>query len=91
MSDALTRFFASRWGVIVAGAVIGFLASLLQKLGNLPNMGICVACFQRDIAGTLGLHRAAEVQYIRPESVSLVSPCSSLAFHPSSPFSVPVS
>lgn len=30
-------------------------------------MGICIACFYRDIAGGLGLHRAAVVQYLRPE------------------------
>jgi YedE family putative selenium metabolism protein len=72
MSEELTRFFASRWGVILAGAVIGVLAPLLQKLGNPPNMGICVACFERDIAGALGLHRAAVVQYVRPEIVGFV-------------------
>jgi len=72
MSDRLTRFFASRWGIILAGAVIGVLAPLLQKLGNPPNMGICVACFERDIAGALGLHRAAVVQYIRPEIAGFV-------------------
>ncbi|MBN1888977.1 MAG: YedE-related selenium metabolism membrane protein [Thermoflexales bacterium] len=72
MSDKLTRFFASRWGIIAVGAVIGLLASLLQKLGNPPNMGICVACFERDIAGALGLHRAAVVQYIRPEIIGFV-------------------
>jgi hypothetical protein len=72
MSDKLTRFFASRWGIIAAGAVIGLLAPLLQKLGNPPNMGICVACFERDIAGALGLHRAALVQYIRPEIIGCV-------------------
>jgi hypothetical protein len=32
MSERLTRFFASRWGIIVAGAAIGLLAPLLQKL-----------------------------------------------------------
>ncbi|MBN1426265.1 YedE-related selenium metabolism membrane protein [Candidatus Fermentibacteria bacterium] len=63
----LTRFFASRKGIILAGAVIGIVAPLLQKLGNPKNMGICVACFERDIAGGLGLHRAAVVQYLRPE------------------------
>jgi YedE family putative selenium metabolism protein len=68
----LNRFFASRWGVIVAGAAIGILAPLLQKWGNPPNMGICVACFERDIAGALGLHRAAVVQYIRPEIIGFV-------------------
>ncbi len=72
MSERLTRFFASRWGIILAGAVIGVLAPLLQKLGNPPNMGICVACFERDIAGALGLHRAAVVQYVRPEIIGFV-------------------
>ncbi len=72
MSERLSRFFASRWGIITAGAAIGLLAPLLQKLGNPPNMGICVACFERDIAGALGLHRAAVVQYIRPEIIGFV-------------------
>jgi len=72
MSDRLTRFFASRWGIILTGTVIGILAPLLQKTGNPPNMGICVACFERDIAGALGLHRAAVVQYIRPEIIAFV-------------------
>jgi YedE family putative selenium metabolism protein len=72
MSAKLTRFFASRWGIVGVGAVIGLLAPLLQKLGNPPNMGICVACFERDIAGALGLHRASVVQYIRPEIIGLV-------------------
>jgi hypothetical protein len=35
-------------------------------------MGICVACFSRDIAGALGLHRAGAVQYIRPEIIGIV-------------------
>jgi len=72
MSERLTRFFASRWGIILAGAVIGVLAPLLQYAGNPANMGICVACFERDIAGALGLHRAAVVQYIRPEIIAFV-------------------
>lgn len=72
MSERLTHFFASRRGVVVVGAVIGILAALLQFAGNPPNMGICVACFERDIAGALGLHRAAVVQYIRPEIIAFV-------------------
>jgi YedE family putative selenium metabolism protein len=72
VSAKLTRFFASRWGIALAGAIIGVLAPLLQKAGNPPNMGICVACFERDIAGALGLHRAAAVQYVRPEIVGFV-------------------
>jgi uncharacterized protein len=68
----MKNFFASRWGIISVGAIIGILAALLQKLGNPGNMGICVACFERDIAGALGLHRAGVVQYIRPEIVGFV-------------------
>ncbi|MBN2088551.1 YedE-related selenium metabolism membrane protein [candidate division KSB1 bacterium] len=52
--------------------MIGILAALLQKFGNPPNMGICVACFERDIAGALGLHRVTVVQYIRPEIIGFV-------------------
>ena len=64
--------FATRWGIIGVGAFIGVFAPLLQKLGNPGNMGVCVACFQRDIAGAVGLHRAAVVQYMRPEIVGFV-------------------
>jgi len=66
------NFFAGRWGMIGVGAFIGVLAALLQKLGNPGNMGICVACFERDIAGAVGLHRAAVVQYMRPEIIGFV-------------------
>ncbi|MDX9817753.1 MAG: YedE family putative selenium transporter [Desulfococcus multivorans] len=66
------NIFATKWGVIGVGAVIGILAPVLQKLGNPGNMGICVACFERDMAGALGLHRAAVVQYIRPEIIGFV-------------------
>jgi hypothetical protein len=58
--------------LIGVGLVIGLGASVLQQWGNPPNMGICIACFQRDIAGALGLHRAAVVQYLRPEIPALV-------------------
>ncbi len=64
--------FASGKGIIVVGAVIGVLAALLQKMGNPGNMGVCVACFERDIAGALGLHRAEVVQYLRPEILGFV-------------------
>ncbi|SDN43578.1 hypothetical protein SAMN04488516_102130 [Desulfonauticus submarinus] len=66
------NFFSSSLGIVVVGAIIGVLAPILQKLGNPPNMGICVACFERDIAGALGLHRAAVVQYMRPEIIGFV-------------------
>lgn len=68
----LKGFLMSRWGPIVAGAIIGILAPLLVFWGNPGNMGICVACFERDIAGALGLHRAGVVQYIRPEIIGIL-------------------
>ena len=68
----ISRFFSSRKGIIFTGVAVGVLAPILVKLGNPGNMGICVACFNRDIAGALGLHRAAVVQYIRPEIIGFV-------------------
>ncbi|MBW2599231.1 MAG: YedE-related selenium metabolism membrane protein [Deltaproteobacteria bacterium] len=68
----LKNVFATRWGIIGVGLFIGVFAALLQKWGNPGNMGICVACFERDIAGALGLHRAGVVQYIRPEIIGFV-------------------
>ncbi len=61
-----------RFKMLIGGGVIGLLAVLLVKLGNPGNMGICVACFWRDIAGAVGLHRAPVVQYIRPEILGFI-------------------
>jgi len=58
--------------IIINGLIVGLLAVLLVKFGNPVNMGICIACFIRDIAGGLGLHRAELVQYIRPEIIGIV-------------------
>ena len=58
--------------VILAGLVVGIASVVLVALGNPVNMGFCIACFLRDIAGGLGLHRAPIVQYIRPEIIGLV-------------------
>ena len=58
--------------ILFAGLMIGVIAALLVMLGNPVNMGFCIACFLRDISGALGLHRAAAVQYIRPEIIGLV-------------------
>ncbi|HPQ44202.1 MAG TPA: YedE family putative selenium transporter [Syntrophales bacterium] len=68
----IKNVFATRWGIIGVGLFIGVFAALLQKFGNPGNMGVCVACFERDIAGALGLHRAGVVQYIRPEIIGFV-------------------
>ncbi len=59
-------------GIIFAGGLIGIISVLLVYFGNPANMGFCIACFLRDIAGGIGLHRAAVVQYIRPEVIGLV-------------------
>ena len=56
----------------LSGAIIGIVAVCLVLLGNPANMGFCLACFIRDTAGGLGLHRAEAVQYVRPEIIGLV-------------------
>ena len=72
-------------GIIVTGAVIGLIAVALVFLGNPKNMGFCIACFLRDIAGATKLHSAPIVQYFRPvrnflqRAVPLLSPASSWA------------
>ena len=65
------NFFATWYGVTAIGLIIGILAAFLQKMGNPGNMGICVACMERDIAGALGLHQVPIVQYMRPEIIGL--------------------
>ena len=62
----------NRWLIIAAGAVVGLAAVALTATGNPGNMGFCIACFLRDIAGGLGFHAAGKVQYIRPEIIGLV-------------------
>lgn len=58
--------------IIIAGGAVGIISVLLVYFGNPANMGFCIACFLRDIAGGIGLHRADVVQYIRPEIIGLV-------------------
>ena len=58
--------------IIVTGLIIGVAAVMLTKFGNPKNMGFCIACFIRDIAGTTKLHSASVVQYLRPEIVGIV-------------------
>ncbi len=65
-------YFSLRIGIIIAGLIIGVLAALLQKFGNPINMGLCMACFERDIVGALGLHRTDIVQYLRPEIMAIL-------------------
>ncbi|WP_298033758.1 YedE family putative selenium transporter [uncultured Dysosmobacter sp.] len=58
--------------ILLTGVVVGIAALALTALGNPKNMGFCIACFERDIAGALGFHSAAKVQYIRPEIIGIV-------------------
>lgn len=60
-----------KW-LLGTGIAVGLCGVLLTFVGNPANMGFCIACFLRDIAGGLGLHRAAAVQYLRPEITGLV-------------------
>ena len=76
-------FLKRSWLVMLCGVVIGIAALVLQKLGNPGNMGFCIACFERDIAGALGLHRAGQkvadgaivtgnLAYFRPEIIGIL-------------------
>lgn len=58
--------------ILIAGLATGIIGAALVLFGNPKNMGFCIACFIRDTAGALGLHRAEAVQYIRPEIIGLV-------------------
>jgi len=57
--------------MVFTGIVIGALSVALVYFGNPGNMGMCIACFLRDITGSLGFHRANTVQYLRPELLGL--------------------
>ncbi|MGI6466618.1 MAG: YedE family putative selenium transporter [Sphaerochaetaceae bacterium] len=56
----------------LGGIITGIVSVSLTILGNPTNMGFCIACFYRDIAGALSLHSAAIVQYVRPEIIGLI-------------------
>lgn len=58
--------------IILGGLTFGILAAMMTEWGNPANMGICVACFLRDLSGGLGLHQASVAQYLRPEIMGFV-------------------
>lgn len=66
------NFFKKYWLVMLCGLVIGAAAVVLTAFGNPKNMGFCIACFLRDIAGSLKLHQAGVVQYFRPEILGII-------------------
>lgn len=52
--------------------LVGALAATLVLLGNPGNMGICGACFLRDLAGALGLFTGEGPRIFRPELLGLL-------------------
>jgi YedE family putative selenium metabolism protein len=62
------------WKLLAAGLAIGAIAAALVFAGNPGNMGLCVACFVRDITGSFGGARLGMggVAYLRPELPGLV-------------------
>ena len=74
------NFFKRNWLVMLCGLLVGAAAVILTKLGNPANMGFCIACFLRDIAGSMSLHQAGVVQYFRPEILGLIVGACIMAF-----------
>ena len=67
------HIFVKKWGgIALAGLLVGLTAITLAVYGNPANMALCVACFIRDTAGAIGLHRAETAQYIRPEIPGII-------------------
>lgn len=58
--------------LFISGCVFGVLAGLLAFWGNPGNMGFCMSCFLRDIAGAMKLHTNLGTSYMRPEILGLV-------------------
>ena len=74
------NWLKQNWLVIVCGLLVGTAAVVLTKLGNPKNMGFCIACFLRDIAGSMQLHKTGVVQYFRPEIVGIIIGACIMAF-----------
>ena len=58
--------------LLITGLLFGVFAIVLMIFGNPGNMGFCLSCFIRDITGSLRLHGAMGVSYMRPEVLGLV-------------------
>lgn len=57
---------------LLMGILMGLVAVMLAIAGNPKNMAICLACFIRDMSGSMKFHTAPVVQYFRPEIVGMV-------------------
>jgi YedE family putative selenium metabolism protein len=62
---------AARWGWALA-LVVGGVAAVLVLLGNPGNMGLCGACFLRDVAGSVGLLKPGAPRIFRPEILGVM-------------------
>lgn len=62
------------WILGGSGLFIGAVAAWLVSQGNPGNMGLCIACFLRDITGFFvgGVTNQGAVAYIRPEIVGII-------------------
>jgi uncharacterized protein len=60
----------TRMRAVLLLLVLGGIAALLVLAGNPGNMGLCGACFLRDLAGALRLHQGSAL--VRPEVPGLV-------------------
>jgi YedE family putative selenium metabolism protein len=60
----------TRMRAVVLMLGLGALAAVLVLAGNPGNMGLCGACFLRDLAGALRLHQGPAI--VRPEVPGLV-------------------
>jgi hypothetical protein len=65
---------SSAWIVGGAGLLIGAISVWLVTQGNPGNMGLCIACFTRDIASVFGgaSFNMGGTAYIRPEILGLI-------------------
>ena len=52
--------------------ILGAMCAFLVARGNPGNMGLCGACFLRDVAGSLRLSVEGAPKYFRPEIIGLV-------------------
>ena len=70
------------WIVGGAGLFIGAVAAWLVHMGNPGNMGLCIACFLRDIVGFLAgkVTGQGAVAYIRPEIIGIILGAFAAAF-----------
>ena len=79
------NFFKRNWLVMLCGLLVGAAAVFLTCQGNPKNMGFCIACFLRDIAGAMGLQSASAtaenaagiVSNFRPEIIGIIAGASS--------------